>query len=119
MVLLPHGGPYGVQDTWDFNEETQMLAAAGYAVLQVNYRGSSGYGTEFSVAGAQQWGLSMQDDLTDATHWAIKQGIADPQRICIYGASYGAYAALMGVAKEPSLYRCTAVRLAMWGSTIW
>ena len=106
MVLLPHGGPYGVRDSWDFGEEVQMLAAAGYAVLQVNYRGSSGYGRDFQAAGARQWGLSMQDDLTDATRWAIDQGIADPQRICIYGASYGAYASLMGVAKEPSLYRC-------------
>ena len=106
MVLLPHGGPYGVRDSWDFGEEVQMLAAAGYAVFQVNYRGSSGYGRDFQAAGARQWGLSMQDDLTDATRWAIDQGIADPQRICIYGASYGAYASLMGVAKEPSLYRC-------------
>jgi len=108
MVLLPHGGPYGVQDTWEFGEEAQMLAAAGYAVLQVNYRGSGGYGHAFQAAGARQWGLAMQDDLTDATRWAIAEGIADPQRICIYGASYGAYAALMGAAKEPSLYRCAA-----------
>lgn len=106
MVLLPHGGPYGVQDAWEFSEEAQLLAAAGYAVLQVNYRGSGGYGKAFEAAGARQWGRSMQDDLTDATRWAIAQGIADPKRICIYGASYGAYAALMGAAKEPSLYRC-------------
>ncbi|AKC88384.1 peptidase S9 [Pseudoxanthomonas suwonensis] len=108
LVVLPHGGPYGVQDTWEFAEEPQLLAAAGYAVLQVNYRGSGGYGQAFKQAGARQWGLAMQDDLTDATRWAIAQGIADPARICIYGASYGAYAALMGVAKEPSLYRCAA-----------
>ncbi|MBO9716019.1 MAG: S9 family peptidase [Pseudoxanthomonas sp.] len=108
LVLLPHGGPYGIQDTWEFGEEPQLLAAAGYAVLQVNYRGSGGYGKQFQASGARQWGLSMQDDITDATRWAIDQGIANPRRICIYGASYGAYAALMGVAKEPSLYRCAA-----------
>jgi len=108
LVLLPHGGPYGIQDTWFFEEEAQMLAAAGYAVLQVNFRGSGGYGRAFREAGARQWGLAMQDDLTDATRWAIAEGIADPRRICIYGASYGAYAALMGAAREPDLYRCAA-----------
>jgi dipeptidyl aminopeptidase/acylaminoacyl peptidase len=83
-----------------------MLAQAGYAVLQLNFRGSGGYGDAFHKAGARQWGLAMQDDLTDATRWAIAQGIADPARICISGASYGAYASLMGVAKEPDLYKC-------------
>lgn len=108
MVVLPHGGPFGEHDSWQYDPETQMLAAAGYAVLQVNYRGSSNYGRAFQQAGAQQWGLAMQDDLTDATRWAIAQGYADASRICIYGASYGGYAALMGVAKEPSLYKCAA-----------
>ena len=108
LVLLPHGGPYGVQDTWYFDEEAQLLSSAGYAVLQVNFRGSGGYGHAFEAAGARQWGRAMQDDLTDATHWAIAEGIADPRRICIYGASYGAYAALMGAAREPELYRCAA-----------
>lgn len=106
LVLLPHGGPYGIRDDWYFDDDAQLLAAAGYAVLQVNYRGSGGYGEDFEQAGARQWGLAMQDDLTDATRWAIAEGIADPRRICIYGASYGAYAALMGVAREPGLYRC-------------
>ncbi|HET6397848.1 MAG TPA: S9 family peptidase [Pseudoxanthomonas sp.] len=108
MVVLPHGGPYWVQDTWEFDPEAQMLAAAGYAVLQVNFRGSGGYGSAFERAGARQWGLAMQDDVTDATRWAIAEGIADPRRICIYGASYGAYAAMMGAVKEPALYRCAA-----------
>ena len=108
LVVMPHGGPFYVSDSWGFDSQAQLLAAAGYAVLQVNFRGSSGRGRQFEQAGAQQWGLLMQDDVTDATKWVIQQGIADPQRICIYGASYGAFAALMGVAKEPSLYKCAA-----------
>ncbi|QSX80129.1 S9 family peptidase [Lysobacter solisilvae] len=106
MVVLPHGGPFGVRDAWGFDQEAQLLARAGYAVLQLNFRGSSGRGRAFEKAGMRQWGAAMQDDLTDATRWAIGQGIADPQRVCIYGGSYGGYAALMGVVREPELYRC-------------
>lgn len=106
MVVLPHGGPFGVFDAWGYNQEVQLLASAGYAVLQVNFRGSGNYGRTFRQAGARQWGGTMQDDVTDATRWAIQQGYADPGRICIYGASYGAYAALMGMVREPDLYRC-------------
>jgi acetyl esterase/lipase len=108
MVVLPHGGPFFVSDTWGFDSESQLLAAAGFAVLQVNFRGSSGYGRDFTQAGARQWGGKLQDDVTDATHWAVEQGVADAARICIYGGSYGAYAALVGVAREPSLYKCAA-----------
>ncbi|MEJ2791410.1 MULTISPECIES: prolyl oligopeptidase family serine peptidase [unclassified Pseudoxanthomonas] len=108
LVVMPHGGPFGVFDGWEFNDEAEMLARAGYAVLRLNYRGSGNYGSAFQQAGARQWGRAMQDDVTDATRWAIEQKIADPQRICLYGASYGGYAALMGVAKEPDLYRCAA-----------
>ncbi len=108
MVVMPHGGPFGVFDTWEYDRDAQMLAAAGYTVLQVNYRGSGNYGRAFKQAGARQWGGTMQDDVTDATRWAVGQGHADPKKICIYGASYGAYAALMGVAKEPALYQCAA-----------
>lgn len=108
MVLLPHGGPFGIFDTWSFDDDAAILSQAGYAVLRVNYRGSGNYGTTFTEAGAREWGGKMQDDLTDATRWAIEQKIADPKRICIYGASYGAYAALMGVAREPDLYQCAA-----------
>lgn len=108
LVVLPHGGPFFVADGWGFDGEVQLLASRGYAVLQVNYRGSAGFGRQFAHAGYQQWGRVMQDDVTDATRWAIGQGVADPKRVCIYGASYGAYAALMGAAKEPSLYRCAA-----------
>lgn len=108
LIVNPHGGPFGPFDAWGFNAEPQLLAAQGYAVLQVNFRGSGGYGKEFLEAGHKQWGKSMQDDLTDATRWAITQGVADPSRICMYGASYGGYASLMAVAKEPELYRCAA-----------
>jgi dipeptidyl aminopeptidase/acylaminoacyl peptidase len=106
MVVMPHGGPFGVRDVWTFDEDVQLLADAGYAVLQVNYRGSGGYGVAFTSAGQREWGGRMQDDVTDATRWAIQQGIADKGRICLYGGSYGGYASLMGVAKEPDLYKC-------------
>ena len=106
MVVMPHGGPYGIFDELSFDEDTQMLAEAGYAVLRINFRGSGNYGASFRRAGAREWGARMQDDLTDSTRWAIAQGIADPARVCIYGASYGGYAALMGAAREPDLYRC-------------
>lgn len=106
LIVHPHGGPFGVQDSWGYNRDVQMMTAHGYAVLQVNFRGSGGYGKKFRELGQKQWGLTMQDDLTDATQWAIREGIADRNRICIYGASYGGYASLMGVAKEPDLYKC-------------
>ena len=108
MVVVPHGGPFGVFDDGTYDRETQLLAAAGYAVLQVNFRGSSNYGRAHTQAGRQQWGAAMQDDVTDATRWAIAQGVADQARICIYGASYGAYAAMMGPIREPGLYQCAA-----------
>jgi dipeptidyl aminopeptidase/acylaminoacyl peptidase len=108
LVVLPHGGPIGVFDEGSYSNEPQMLAAAGYAVLQVNFRGSANYGRAFTQAGAKQWGAAMQDDVTDATRWAIAEGIADSNRICIYGASYGAYAAMMGPIREPGLYQCAA-----------
>ena len=107
LIINPHGGPHGPRDSWGFNPEVQLLANRGYAVLQMNYRGSGGYGAAFLRAGYRQWGLSMQDDLTDSVNWAIAQGYADPSRVCIYGASYGGYAALMSVVREPTLYQCT------------
>ena len=106
LVVFAHGGPYGIRDRWEFDPDVQMLASRGYAVLQLNFRGSGGYGDAFVHAGYREWGAKMQDDVTDATHWAITEGIADPARICIYGASYGGYAALRGATKEPDLYRC-------------
>jgi dipeptidyl aminopeptidase/acylaminoacyl peptidase len=106
LVVMPHGGPKGVFDTWGFDPEVQLLASRGYAVLQVNFRGSGNYGRAFRESGNGEWGAKMQDDVTDATRWAIEQGIAAPGRICLYGASYGAYAAMMGLVREPDLYAC-------------
>ena len=106
MVVFVHGGPHGSCDLPGYDAEAQMLATRGYSVLQVNYRGSGCFGEDFQKKGYRQWGAAMQDDLTDATRWAIAEGQADPQRICIYGGSYGGYAALMGVTREPDLYRC-------------
>ena len=104
-VVLPHGGPISF-DSDGFDYWTQLFANRGYAVMQMNFRGSAGFGYDFMAAGFQNWGLEMQDDVTDATRWLIDQGIADPERICIVGGSYGGYAALMGAAKTPELYRC-------------
>ena len=104
-VIYPHGGP-GARDYLAFDLWTEFLASRGYAILQMKFRGSAGYGEEFYRAGLKGWGLAMQDDITDGTKWVIDQGIADPDRICILGASYGGYAALMGAVKKPDLYRC-------------
>lgn len=106
LIMHPHGGPFGVRDSWGYTPDVQFLASRGYAVLQVNYRGSGGYGRDFINKGRQQWGRAMQDDLTDGVQWAIAQGIADPKRIAIYGASYGGYAALAGAMLTPDLYAC-------------
>ena len=106
LIINPHGGPYGIRDTWRYNTETQFLANRGYAVMQINYRGSGGYGKRFIDIAWQKWGLEMQDDITDGVLWAIDQGIADPERVCIYGASYGGYATMAGITKTPELYQC-------------
>jgi dipeptidyl aminopeptidase/acylaminoacyl peptidase len=103
VVVNPHGGPWA-RDTWDFNPEVQFLANRGYAVLQMNFRGSTGYGRRFWEASFKQWGRTMQDDVTDGVQWLVKEGIADPKRIAIYGGSYGGYATLAGVAFTPDLY---------------
>jgi dipeptidyl aminopeptidase/acylaminoacyl peptidase len=106
MVVVVHGGPYGLRDSWGWDREVQLLTSQGYAVLQVNFRGSGGYGEDFEKLGHFQWGKAMQDDVTDGTLWAVKQGFANKDKLCIYGGSYGGYAALMGVVKEPDLYKC-------------
>lgn len=104
-VIMPHGGPYA-RSVKTFDYWTQFLTSRGYLVLRPNFRGSTGYGMTFQRAGYKEWGLSMQDDLADGAQWLIEQGIADPNRICIFGGSYGGYAALMGAVKTPELYRC-------------
>jgi len=104
-IIFPHGGPMS-RDTAGFDYWSEFFASRGYAVLQMNFRGSTGYGHEFMASGLKNWGLKMQDDITDGAKWMIDQKIADPNRICIVGASYGGYAALMGTVKTPDLYRC-------------
>ena len=105
VVINPHGGPWA-RDYWGFNPEVQYLANQGYAVLQMNFRGSVGYGRKFWELSFKQWGKTMQDDITDGVNWLISEGIADPDRIAIYGASYGGYATLAGLAFTPDLYAC-------------
>lgn len=108
LIILPHGGPYGVRDKLEYNDEVQLLANRGYAVLQPNFRGSGGYGDAFYELGTGQIGRAMQDDLDDAMDWAVSRGIADPARVCVVGGSYGGYAALWAVIRNPERYRCAA-----------
>ena len=105
VVVNPHGGPW-YRDRYGFNPEVQFLANRGYAVLQMNFRGSTGYGRKFWEASFKKWGKEMQNDITDGVHWLIKQGIADRKRIGIYGGSYGGYAVLAGLAFTPDVYAC-------------
>ncbi|MEL6738564.1 MAG: alpha/beta fold hydrolase, partial [Pseudomonadota bacterium] len=108
LIIHPHGGPYGVRDELRYDDQVQFLANRGYAVLQPNFRGSGGYGNEFYDLGYGEIGRRMQDDLDDAMDWAVAEGIADPERVCIVGASYGGYAALWGVLRNPERYACAA-----------
>ena len=103
VVINPHGGPWA-RDYWGFNSEVQFLANNGYAVLQMNYRGSTGFGKEFWQSSFKQWGRTMQDDISDGVKWLVDQGIADPKRVAIYGGSYGGYATLAGLTLTPELY---------------
>jgi prolyl oligopeptidase PreP (S9A serine peptidase family) len=105
IIINPHGGPW-VRDTWGYNPEIQLLVSRGYGVLQMNYRGSTGYGKAFFKASFKQWGRKMQDDISDGVQWLIDEGIADPKRVAIYGGSYGGYATLAGVTFTPDLYCC-------------
>ena len=105
VIINPHGGPWA-RDNWGYNPEIQFLANRGYAVLQMNFRGSTGFGKKFWEASFREWGLKMQDDISDGVKWLIDQGIADPKRVAIYGGSYGGYATLAGVAFTPDLYAC-------------
>ncbi len=103
VIINPHGGPWA-RDSWGFNPEVQFLANNGYAVLQMNFRGSTGYGKKFLEASFKQWGRNMQNDISDGVKWLVDQGIADPKRVAIYGASYGGYATLAGLTLTPDLY---------------
>ena len=105
VVVNPHGGPWA-RDSWGYNSQVQFLANRGFAVFQMNFRGSTGYGRKFWEISFKEWGKSMQDDITDGVKWLIEQGIADPDRIAIYGASYGGYATLAGLTFTPDLYAC-------------
>lgn len=107
MIIMPHGGPMA-RDTWGFDYWVQFLTAQGYAVLQPNFRGSVGYGSDFESAGHQEWGRKMLEDINDGTKWMIEQGYANPDKICILGGSYGGYAALQAVVKDGALYKCSA-----------
>jgi dipeptidyl aminopeptidase/acylaminoacyl peptidase len=106
LIVYVHGGPWGRGATWQWRADVQFLASRGYAVLQPEFRGSTGFGLKHFKAGFKQWGLAMQDDLADGARWAVALGIADPKRICIMGASYGGYATLMGLARDGDLFRC-------------
>ncbi|UTH74820.1 S9 family peptidase [Chromobacterium sp. IIBBL 290-4] len=105
VIINPHGGPWA-RDSWRFNPEVQFFASRGWAVLQMNYRGSTGYGRQFWEASFKEWGGKMQDDVSDGVDWLVKSGVADPKKVCIYGGSYGGYATLSGITKTPELYRC-------------
>jgi dipeptidyl aminopeptidase/acylaminoacyl peptidase len=105
LIVMPHGGPHA-RDTWDFDRDVQFLASRGYAVLQSNFRGSTGYGKAFVEKGYGQWGRAMQDDVDDGLDWLIKSGKVDPRRVCIFGTSYGGYAAIWGAIRNPERYRC-------------
>ena len=106
LVVLPHGGPHFVRDRWAYQEDVQRLAHAGFAVLQVNFRGSGGYGKAYEEAGYRKWGTRMIDDILDATRFAVRKGFGDSKRICSYGASYGGYAAIQSAIAAPDLFRC-------------
>ena len=106
MVLLPHGGPFGVKDDWSYDELSQFLASRGYLVLQVNFRGSGGRGVNFEHAGYKQWGGRIQQDLIDGVKWAIGENYADANRVCVFGASFGGYSAMMAPIRAPGLFKC-------------
>ena len=113
LVVEIHGGPHAHGGSWGFDPTAQFLASRGYAVLQPAFRGSTGYGRAFLEAGFKQWGLAMQDDITDGVHWAVKEGHADANRLCLMGASYGGYAALYGLIKEQGMFRCGIAAVAV------
>jgi len=118
LIIVPHGGPHGPRDSWGYQGFEGFISAGGYAMLQVNFRGSGGYGPKFERMGHGEWATTMQDDLTDSVNWAIENGIADPDRICIFGWSYGGFAAVMSIAKEPDLYQCAVAGAGVYDQDI-
>jgi dipeptidyl aminopeptidase/acylaminoacyl peptidase len=118
LVVLPHGGPHYVRDEWDYHSEVQLFAREGFAVLQVNYRGSGGYGSKYQEAGYGHWGDRIVQDIIDATRYAVRKGYADPKRICIYGGSFGGYAALQGAIMAPDLFRCAVGYAGVYDLTL-
>ncbi len=119
LVLLPHGGPHGVADRWFFDEDAQFLASRGYAVLQVNFRGSAGRGSAFQVAGFGHWGDEVMDDLIDGVKWAVASGVADAARVCTYGASFGAYASMMVLTRAPEMFKCAVGLSGLYDLPMW
>ncbi|HIG43472.1 MAG: S9 family peptidase [bacterium] len=118
LIIVPHGGPHGERDKWGFQWFEGFIPASGYAMLQINYRGSGGYGPGFERMGHREWANKMQDDLTDSVNWAIQEGIADPNRICIFGWSYGGFATVMSIAIEPELYQCAVAGAGVYDQQI-
>lgn len=108
LIVMPHGGPHGIADTWDFDRDVQFLASRGYAVLQVNYRGSGGRGNKFMYAGFQHWADTIQDDILDGVDWVVAQNQVDAERMCAVGTSFGAYSAMMLTVRAPGKFRCAA-----------
>ncbi len=108
LIVHPHGGPFGIRDTDNYDDWVQLLANRGYAVIQPNFRGSGGYGASFELLGSGQIGRAMQDDLDDAVAHLVREGIVDPARVCMVGASYGGYAAVWAAIRNPEIYRCAA-----------
>lgn len=118
LIVNPHGGPMGPRDSWGYNSETQLFASRGYATLQVNFRGSGGFGKAFQDMAFGQWHTGIMNDIIDATRWAIEQGIANEDRVCIYGGSFGGYSALMAPAREQGLYKCAVGYVGMYDAQI-
>lgn len=119
LIVMPHGGPIGISDHWGYDSDAQFLASRGYGVLQVNYRGSSGRGKTFEVAGWTHWGDQIQDDIADGVRWAIGNGLADGDRVCIYGASFGGYSALMNPIRNPGMYKCAIAYAGVYDINLW
>jgi dipeptidyl aminopeptidase/acylaminoacyl peptidase len=113
LVVIIHGGPYVPATSYGYDAEAHLFASRGYAVLQPDFRGTQGYGDAFYKAGWRQWGLAMQDDVTDGVNWLVKTGVVDRDRVCLFGASYGGYATLWGLEKEPSMFRCGVAFVAV------